>query len=123
MKHTLLKWLSKYLPIKIPAGKSLSVSTAAGEPLQPPVAKTEKLIKVLKANDKSLDRRPLFFKPKADIGTLEYIGTNLETKMHVLQSLQRDEIYVVDTAALHGLFKGVIVTFTYQTPPEPSNNV
>ena len=123
MKHTFLKWLSKLLPVKVPAGKSLSVSTTSGDPLPPPSVETVQLVKVLKTNDKSLEGRPLFFKPKPDIGTLEYIGTNLETKMHVLQSLQRDEIYVMDTATLRGLFKGVMVTFTYQTPPESSNNV
>ena len=122
MKHRILKWLSTILPVKIPAGTSTTTTTVDNEPL-PKTTQDQaipKLVQVFKVNNKPLNGRPLFFKPKEGLGPLEYRGSELDTKMHVLEDVKTGELYRLDQAALLGMFKGIMVN--YVPPPPPSKD-
>ena len=118
MKHQVLKWLSKFLPVKIPAGTNLSVATVDQRPL--PVEPSPTLVMALTVGDKQLDGRPLFFVPKPKVGPFEYKGTIEGSDMHVIEDLSTGQLFNINTDVLKHFFKAMMVKYVPPTPPMSS---
>lgn len=101
MNKKFLKWLSKWVPFKIPAGKNLTV--------EQPVEDVKTEIKLYKIPNMSP-----FFKVKPDLIIFEYIGTNPETKEHVLECVNTEEKITISSETLITMFKGVTVKVNFK---------
>lgn len=121
MKHQILKWLSKFLPIKIPAGTNLSVTTVDNKPFSnavfKPVEENPVLVMALTVGDKQLDGRPLFFVPKPKVGPFEYKGTIKGSDLHVIEDLSTGQLFKISTDVLKHFFKAMMVKYVPPVPP------
>ncbi len=104
MKHAILKWLSKWLPITIPAGQGIS-TLAVDRKVETTTVVPDTGGFVPK------EGMPRFFKPNKKLTAFEYIGT--KDNQHILECMETGVQIVLETKAFLTLFTGVQVNVKY----------